>query len=732
MKTEDPEHNGSGKRRRESDKIRKTPTKRKSVQYVHQSLRNIAMFAEKPLVKQQFFNHGSFLHLPVQTDGLARESLTEHYEQPSWKISYPVPLWTHRQHSDLQQDPVMQLIDLKHSHMEALSCHRSNYRKKKRDADKLRKKVVGCDLYHNVVFRTAELLERDPDRWFSHEAGYDYYYTGGRLAIMDDVSWVVNTIGDAAGCLEIVPYSWQDSKLQLDAESSVRLNVNDEAGNIFQVCHFISSTANVVIRTKYSIEHISSRMCLEDIKRKTFKSEVPFISCCFLDDGKGQLIATSDLDKVLKVWDINEKSEIKRLRIGKNDGFDDCWTSLKGFKRKHLICLDRTSIKLIESDKDNLHILQESKLDRWLWGCSIASCLEVCPEENLIFIGASHKLLVLQVVENEDETRPDFKLLLNITHNLEYLPVMLSYRYDSKKYFFVYLASHCPADVVLCTFNKVPPKQFVTKHLPFKPFTIQESYRLATIRGKCLYPASILKKRVQRSFSGLAVVEKDNCFHFLSQTSIGDIFHQKIYYSKDECNVSQIPEIMHSWMLELNALKDFKIHTPTISDFRNLRGFRKLLTSPSPWPRETELKLESPRKHFKWEQSVEQLHRYKDLLAPTMLSIWGFRPNVTASQSSDKVGRSQSIDITARITSWLDKAGSPDVIESNSNSLDSVISNPPVEERSFIGAEDVIVKEEAVIEEKFGEQPKPIEKVIIENPLRQIAKASRKKYVQGF
>lgn len=614
-----------------------------------------------------------------------------------------------------------------------------NYKHKKTMLKKVCKLKEDA-LYPIVVSQVAEHMERNPDPWFMGSIGYDYYFTGCNLAVIkeDKFKWIVNTAGREMNTIEVIPFNVVGRQLDIDSSQTERYELEREKGPVFEVCwsksenshtHTTKAIIRIALRRKNDIEIMWTNKGHDNLKRKSIYSEVPFISCCLLPGADGWLICTSDLENVIKLWDCNQDEILFSLRLPKDNENDDCWTCIRFVPNGYLVRLSRTSLNLIKIDGTELVIMRKIDISHWLWDCEKASCLEIRPKERIVSLGTTHKLLIFSLIDKTEEPL-DLQHILTFTHNLKQHPTMISMGSDNKQNIQVWISSQLPGDSKVCSLTKTPTKNFVSKFLPLKPYNVQDACQLARIEGKCIYPASVLQRRLQLLQCGLVMIVSSGHYHLLLQNSCGDIFHQRLIQDPTNSNASMIPARFQSWMQQLNSYTN-NGHEPIATDFKNLRGFKKILTCSS-LQRRIDLRptndffIKRPR----WQQSVEQLHRYKDFLAADMLSIWGFRPEVTRRPSTD-----DTVNVTDRISAWLETATDSTTLLQDSIKFEDYVldgGNDPVGDLSDV------MKKEPVSAATQEETPALDVTVVGITPnvpseiRKSIVKPARRKYVKGF
>ncbi|XP_053695468.1 uncharacterized protein LOC128742992 [Sabethes cyaneus] len=694
--------------------------------------------------------HSNILQLPLQPGIVTKESLHDHFQRTSWSTTFPVPLISQHivcteSNCSERIDPMYHLVKAKKSFLSTLNRMKLSYLRKKRSFKLMRKMQTRANIYPNLLFKLAEQLERDPDQWFSDKYGYDHYFTGGSLVVVETKKfrWIVNIIGETMHIVKIIPVDVANNLL-MDTSDTKDYDLGADCGPIFETFWSVPDKSNICqstelgnikigFRRKKQINILWGRSNHTVLKQKTICTEVPFISSCFLVESSGWVMCTSDMEKKLKIWNYNQMVVLGSLQLAREDSADDGWSCIRPFGQNRLICLERTVIRFVKIIRKDIIIDKTSSIASWLWTCDRASSLEVNLEERILFIGTTHKLLLLRLVESSDNETQDFQQILTFTHNLKHYPTMIRFALHSDENYYVWISSQLPGDTKLCCFAKVPPKRFATKNIPVKPLSIQESYAYARTEGKCIFPARILRRRLQLFHSGIAIIADSDQLYLLLQNSLGDIFQQKIIYDQSESNSSEVSTSIQAWMVQLNSLN---VSLPVATDFKNLHGFKKIFQSTSysnPLSTESINNKHSLRKRPRWEQTVEQLGQYRDLLAADMLSIWGFRPNVA--QPERRLSTELPINVTDRISNWLEQTEEmtePFILQ------DEIVEEKPIVQLGTPSDDENNSVE--MVEETIPMVSIPVDKAAKNMAFKSvhlersktISKTARKKYVQGF
>ncbi|XP_055539072.1 uncharacterized protein LOC129726428 [Wyeomyia smithii] len=725
-----------------------------AIQWVNSHLQSVQANVGHPREYSLDHNvHANILQLPLQPGILTKESLHDYFQRTSWNTTFPVPLiaqFAQEGNPTEECDSMLRLIKAKKSYLNTLNSIKASFRRKK-VSKKIGKKLPQENIFPNVVFKLAEQLERDPDKWFLGKYGYDYYFTGGSLIVVvtKDLKWIVNVVDETMHTVKIIPIHVLANKLQIDSNNIKEYDLGSDYGPILETFWNAADKFNTVrdqaiefsniiigLRRKHQINILCGKGDPATLTQRTITSEVPFISCCFVFEFNQRFICTSDMEKNLKIWNYNQIRILCSLKLPKQDPADDDWCCIRYVGRSTVICLERTNVRLVKITPNDMIIEKTVALASWLWSCDRASCLEVNTEERIIFIGTTHKLLLLRIVESADSESSDLQQIITFTHNLKHFPTMMQCVSESHQNYYVWISSHLPGDTKICSFAKLPPKRFATKNLPVKPRSIQESYIFARNEGKCVFPARVLSRRLQLFHSGIAIIKDSDQLYLLLQNSIGDIFHQKIIHDRNESNSSEVASSMHNWMLQVNSFNASLPSRTTATDLKNLRGFKKILQSRTNWNSpavESQENKQTFRKRPRWKQTVEQLHEYRDLLAPDMLSVWGFRPNVA--QSEQRLATDIPINVTDRISSWLEQTAE---LAATFTVRTDVAEEVPDTQAAVISDDDNSSVEIAAVSSSM-KFPVPMvsttdtlkDKVKLDTN-KTSAKPVRKKYVQGF
>lgn len=265
---------------------------------------------------------------------------------------------------------------------------------------------------------------------------------------------------------------------------------------------------------------------------------------------------------------------------------------------------------------------------------------------------------------------------------------------------------------------------------------------MARTKGKCLFPAATLRNRLKLFHSGIAIIADRDRFHLLVQNSLGDIYQQRLDPDSDSADTDQVAAKLHAWMIQLRDI-NAAAQSPVANDYKIQRGLRAVFRH-SESTKDIKAITTSQKRPPRWRQTVEQLHQYKDQLAATMLSIWGFRPDVTESQQlSQSRGHAEIISVEDRIVDWLDATtdGSPELVEILDEPLvmDAIVKEEPQLQLPSEEAEDRVRVVEQPNQMLVKMESTPVARVMVKTetlggtPLSAAkGRSARKRYVQGF
>lgn len=208
-----------------------------SVQYINPRLKDVQNDAGHPMsTAMASYAHSTILQLPLQPGVLRPDTLHQHYEQPSWTTTFPVPLIMHYSIRIAVVDTMLKLVKAKRKHLTTLERMKLYYNQKKNSFKKACKGLVGR-LYPNMLIKLAEEMERDPDKWFSELLGYDYYFTGGNLAIVDrdQSKWMLNTVGEKMNAIEMVQVEIDGRIAVNDSDQMKRIQLSEDDGPVYEI-----------------------------------------------------------------------------------------------------------------------------------------------------------------------------------------------------------------------------------------------------------------------------------------------------------------------------------------------------------------------------------------------------------------------------------------------------------------------------------------------------------------
>ncbi|XP_058062491.1 uncharacterized protein LOC131212589 [Anopheles bellator] len=355
---------------------------------------------------------------------------------------------------------------------------------------------------------------------------------------------------------------------------------------------------------------------------------------------------------------------------------------------------------------------------------------------------------------------------------------------------FLLLASHLAMDYCICTINRQGTGddersscKMVARQYPYRPRTVFDSYKLAQRQGHCLSAQQPLKRRLFACHSGACLVPFDDCLYVVLQNSCGDLLQQKISANTSERHREDatVPDVIRRWHDQLigeQTTHHQRGHPPyKATDFRPLKRFRDIFNYPgklssdlvqqilpkkiakkegakSMEPKEeeyfassvasdtdfsdfeTEVAQRSGRSNQKplpWQQTIEQLQQYKDVLVSPLLEVWGYGIEAEVHHTIPTTLPPYN-DVTERVDSWINSVSTTRRPSTDSNTSYNDNSNFDIESKLFTFTIDRLgsTTEPAENVDCKGLSPERQHPFVSSTPLETETRPKRKTYVKGF
>ncbi|XP_052863352.1 uncharacterized protein LOC128269988 [Anopheles cruzii] len=351
--------------------------------------------------------------------------------------------------------------------------------------------------------------------------------------------------------------------------------------------------------------------------------------------------------------------------------------------------------------------------------------------------------------DSGDDAKPSLKVVIVFAHNLRQRPVFmhfLPYSFEEEaatgkeEQCFLLLASHLAMDYCICPINRQStgddersPCNMVARQYPYRPRTFFDSYKLAQRQGHCLSAQEPLKRRFFACHSGACLVSFDHCLYVILQNSCGDLLQQKMSANTSECHREDatVPEVIRRWheqLIEEQTPHYESGHAPyKATDFRPLKRFRDIFNYPGRlssdlveqiFPKkivkkegaksiepmeeagsassvasdsdysdfEDEVTPRSNQKPLPWQQTIEQIQQYKDVLVSPLLDVWGYGTEQAAeSHHTIPTTLPPYNNVNERVDSWINTVSNARRPSTESNTSDTFndTSNFDIESKLF-------------------------------------------------
>lgn len=377
-------------------------------------------------------------------------------------------------------------------------------------------------------------------------------------------------------------------------------------------------------------------------------AEIPFISCAY--NAAYNRLSTVDTESNLIRWHLIEASEplaVQKCQLEKLEAGSDNWNCLRAYDDDDTIChTDRRRVHLFDGHEkiDPKRPAFQYDFTSILAHCEELTCMERSRNSNIVYIGTTHSVLAV-----------DFRYvnsanlqLLKWKHHLKTPSLMLDIigGVNNSTEVIAVGGTMC-GDVRI--FEAIDTDTAVhSSRLLYKPLSLSDTYSLARKYGHCLSPMSCVRRQTELSSVGLSFVGTGtvtDMHHLMTQNSAGNIFVQRItneHISDDAVSTAESIGVWDEHLMEHSRAESQPFAT-TLTNFRSMHG--ALRFDPKLDEAVTEPIPSRPRQ--KWQQSVDELRSYTDLLTKDILALWDL------SDQHDSRPKTPPIDSTANVQNWL-------------------------------------------------------------------------------
>lgn len=572
-----------------------------------------------------------------------------------WRVSHPVPV-IKRKNLDWNgyTDPLYRLVKEKKVFEDELSGMKRRHGTNQKI--KAFKRAFDNGYYSQNVVDFIAKLEQDPDAYFNGK--YNWYYTGGTMDIIRQpyFDYLFFATGEN---MDQIEFQRITTKNKLKKSFEVDLS---GGGTIFEVIPASIVANNFAVRQKFknSIYNYQATNDERNLNKVCeFESEIPLISSAF-DPFNNTTFCDLNVVGEFRSWDINSKKIIFNKNVSpiKNcNSKISCkgkWGALKNVERNVFLHCEGKQVNLVDLRTQN----HQTKLNIFNFQHSVDTCEEISSitkskiNPNLMYIGTYHKLFGVDL-RFVKKTKLEMSSVVRWTHQLKSPPLMIKTDNNDQEEEIILVASPIVGDSKICVTSKNDQMEHISKYLPHKPYSIHNSFKEAQIRGYCIDPLSMIKKRVKLCNMGISLMCKDDRNLIFTQNSAGDVF-QQYFGDKYTLLYDDVSLLMNDWM---NETKDETIVHAHASEILNMKSMLVPLMQRKIRDKETEtfegvesvkVKVKRPR----WQRSINELHQYKDALASDILAVWDFEPSTDVDQVLESMNKTQP---TEKVSEWLNR-----------------------------------------------------------------------------
>lgn len=367
-------------------------------------------------------------------------------------------------------------------------------------------------------------------------------------------------------------------------------------------------------RNNFTIFYLQNESALQNVP---CTNNVPFMSGTFHDEA----FYTIDAKHVLRRFNMARSKETgqMRLKIPKNKSY---WSQLKRYNQQ-LIYADERHIKLYDS---RLFGHKESKCTEMSFGnlierCEDITCIHVDDTENNLYVATSHQLFVFDVRFGMETNNQ----LARYTHQMKTPPMVIDgsgggATGTTANERLIVLSGTYSEDVVMVQHTKNQNEKVRTNSIPQKILSINDSCTYLRRNG-LREVAECFDEPNKKINTGTRFYRNGNKLYLLTEKASGDLFYQEIMSEEDFINSGRDDEKpmenLEPILKKKMPKKTFKATTVT-----NFKSMRNILKYNMPNDVDETFDRDGSARPERWQQSIEKLGSYKDMLSADLLSIW--------------------------------------------------------------------------------------------------------------
>lgn len=425
----------------------------------------------------------------------------------------------------------------------------------------------------------------------------------------------------------------KSNRLQLEVLDSTKNTICD---TIFEIT---KSSDNVYVAARQ--KHQCTVFALQDeFSHQDFFCErnIPFLSATFCD----RCFFTIDANRVIQRYDMKTNRECGRmyLKLPQNNSF---WCQLRSYNNQ-VIVADQDQIKIYDSrlfaKKASKCI--EMRLDSATEKCEEITCVHADANENNLYVTTTHNLFVFDVRYGMETGNQ----LTRYTHQIKTPPLMIDASGGgatgcAPNERLIAISGTYTDDIAIAQHIKGQNHKVRSHNIPHKILSLTDACKKLQQNGLQTEAKNIFTKN--RSVNiGTRFARIDSGLFLLSEKSSGEIFHQKI-----SCDEGQdIEDIDDKLFRNLDLGGEKPKHSPKVTTVTNLDSIKRILKfkfadNLNDIP---DVENSAPKK---WQQSMEQLQTYKDMLSADLLNLWNDQSIPAKEDKTDK---------TDYVSGWINQS----------------------------------------------------------------------------
>lgn len=388
------------------------------------------------------------------------------------------------------------------------------------------------------------------------------------------------------------------------------------------------------LKTKVIILKMSVGLSVISIEKlKEIQTTIAYTGIAF-DPHHQSILYVTTLDNILSIINMDVmKARTVKLPVTKS--LEDNWNTVIGFDRNTYGHVANKSIQIY--DKRTNNIIQSLGDPKVLSDdtCNCYSAIKKCEDVPLMYVATNHHMFLADL-RYQGDCAP--KMLQRWTHHMKCVPTNMSlckFEYGKD---LVCLSSQWYEDTCVIpndsdTFAKgIPPTNI---SMPFRPPTIEETLTKARKNQLCVDIYNPIETRLYTCLTGTSVFEKDDKYHILSHTSLGDIFCHTLY--PDHMDVPQdiALERLHEWSKALRD-DDRVYEVSNVVDIAEV--WKNLKQVPEDFTVGDKKLIESEPLKYSEKELIDTFE--KDVLDPGLLDIW-----LGEDQDEQRATQSLAIDL---------------------------------------------------------------------------------------